>query len=71
MERGDYGRARQPKRARPTDRDLQELIAQISQIDTDAKVTVIRPVSGLAKVLGSLAAVVGLSAGIMRFRSNR
>lgn len=71
MEQGEHGRERQPRRARPTDRDVQELIAQISHIEPDMKVTLIKPSSGLTKIFGTLAAVFRLSGGNMRYRSNR
>jgi hypothetical protein len=66
MERGDYDRRLQRKRTRPTDEDVQELIALISKDERTAKVSVIKPIFGRPKIFASLTAMCGSSVRMLR-----
>lgn len=68
MKRGNYDRRLQRKRTRPTDEDLQVLIALINQDERTARITVIRPLLDRGKIIGSFATVLNLLAGTLRPR---
>ena len=72
MERGRYGRRLQRERSRPTDEDIQDLIALIKKDERAVKVTVFGPSRSRAAAVGSsFAAVYRWSAGILRHRTAR
>ena len=61
MDRGNYRRVRRPGRARPTEREIQELVALIGDlgpVGVARKVAVIAPVSGFALLRESLRKVL-------------
>lgn len=72
MEHGAFRSRRRPKRARPTEQEIQDLISLIGDPypqDVTRKVAVVAPSSGIVRIRESLGEALRLSRGALPMKS--